>query len=528
MSDYLCITVRWLDQRYHGRDADGDAEWPPSPLRLFQALLASACRQHEQRDSLLESFCWLQKLSAPLIIAPRSQPGHPYARFVPNNDSDKVFDRQKRLAEKRVAPTLLLESLPIHYVWELSKPVTDQERRWASELCRIARGLAIFGWGVDMAVASGVVASEQEISTLPGERWLPGLEGIGRQRPVPCSGTISALKDRYQLFVNRLLNGYFSDVPPLPESAFQNVGYRRPTEPLQHHYAAFSILKLDASDFRAFNTARKALTVAGMVRCVAKLAASRSNGTWTEGRINAFILGHGGGCGNPKQSAAHLPVGPKRFAYLPLPSIQWRGQGKSPVIGSVRRVVVCCFAEGCDAEITWARRIMSGQQLVDEDKQEAVALLSLIPTSDNVVRCYTQTASDWATVTPVVLPGYDDPEHLRRRAQNGKLSTDQQRKALDRLSKRIDGLLRKAVTQAGFSQELADHAEIDWQKVGFWPGTELADRYGVPDHLKRFPRFHVRIQWRDADGKPVEVPGPVCFGGGRFYGIGLFAARPAD
>jgi CRISPR-associated protein Csb2 len=52
----------------------------------------------------------------------------------------------------------------------------------------------------------------------------------------------------------------------------------------------------------------------------------------------------------------------------------------------------------------------------------------------------------------------------------------------------------------------------------------LADRYGVPNHLKRFPRFHVKIQWRDAHKRPVQVTGPVCLGGGRFFGLGLFAA----
>ena len=30
----LRITVAWLDARYHGR------EWPPAPMRLYQALLA--------------------------------------------------------------------------------------------------------------------------------------------------------------------------------------------------------------------------------------------------------------------------------------------------------------------------------------------------------------------------------------------------------------------------------------------------------------------------------------------------------
>jgi CRISPR-associated protein Csb2 len=60
--------------------------------------------------------------------------------------------------------------------------------------------------------------------------------------------------------------------------------------------------------------------------------------------------------------------------------------------------------------------------------------------------------------------------------------------------------------------------------MGFLPGTEPAGRYGVPDHLRRLPRLHVKVRWRDAEGQPVRVPGPICFGGGRFYGIGLFVA----
>ncbi len=43
MTSYLCISVTFLDPLYHGRlNGDRTAEWPPSPLRLYQALLAGA------------------------------------------------------------------------------------------------------------------------------------------------------------------------------------------------------------------------------------------------------------------------------------------------------------------------------------------------------------------------------------------------------------------------------------------------------------------------------------------------------
>ena len=127
-------------------------------------------------------------------------------------------------------------------------------------------------------------------------------------------------------------------------------------------------------------------------------------------------------------------------------------------------------------------------------------------------------------MTPVVLPGYDDPAHYRRRLARGA-SADEQKALLLRLQDRIEALLRKAIIQAGFSPSLAGHADIEWRDVGFWLGTDIASRYGVPDHLKRYPRLHVRIRWRDEAGEPCPVVGPLCVGSGRYYGLGLFAAE---
>jgi CRISPR-associated protein Csb2 len=185
-------------------------------------------------------------------------------------------------------------------------------------------------------------------------------------------------------------------------------------------------------------------------------------------------------------------------------------------------VLLTTLTDGYENEIAWSRRAMSGQVLIDEDMHKQAAELSTIPANDEIVRIYVQPSSTWATVTPVILPGYDDPAHYRRRLKHG-VEADEQKNLLDKLHSRIEALLRKAITQAGLSQELADHANLEWRKVGFWAGAEMADRYGVPQHLKSFPRFHVRIQWRDAQNKPVSIPGPICLGGGRFYGVGLFA-----
>lgn len=514
---YLVITVRFLGDRYHGRTENGrEPEWPPSPLRLYQAVLAGAApRWHDLslRDREFPALEWFQSLEPPQIIAPRAERGRPLLKYVRENLSD--VDPEKRDA-KFSRPTLFCGEPKITYYWSID----PKQEQLANLVANCARHFRALGWGIDMAIGNGaVVESEPKYTT--GEKWLPmpnvvngELLRVPRQQTSSGQdGTIGELMDRFRGSLERLTESGRN--PVLPLSAFRTIGYRRSTDPPSRSVAAFSLLKLDASGFRTFDTARRALTVAGMLRHTAKCAAEKSG--WAEKKINAVILGHG-----DSTDSHHVPVQSWRFAYMPLPSLEPRGDGKARVVGNVRRVILASFAEDFESEIAWARRTLSGAELIDE-KKRPVALLSLLPKTDRVVVQYTQQAASWATVTPVVLPGYDDPDHYRRRLKNG-IGAHEQKKLLSRLDDRIDGLLRKAIIQAGFSGVLAEHAELEWRNSGFLPGVDLASRYGVPDHLRRFPRLHVRLRWRDAQKRSVQVSGPICLGGGRFYGIGLFAA----
>ena len=157
---------------------------------------------------------------------------------------------------------------------------------------------------------------------------------------------------------------------------------------------------------------------------------------------------------------------------------------------------------------------MAGAELVNHDG--VAALLTILPGSDWVLRQYVEESPTWSTVTPVILPGYDDPDHLRRKLKNG-LDAETQKRYLARLDARMDELLRKAFRQAGYSRELIEQAELDWREVGFRPGVELASRYLPPENLNNAPRVHVRVRF------PTAVRGPIAVGSGRFRGFGLFA-----
>ncbi len=532
MPSDLCISIRFFAPEFHGRRDGGDPEWPPSPIRVFQSLVAAAAarlRPEAFSPQIRSAFAWLETLPAPVIATPAGVTASGYRLSVPSNAMDIVAKAWCRGNEsnsgdanpathrtmKAVRPTLLIDGDAVHYLWRLNDPLAEEVRSHVETLSNVARSIVALGWGIDMAAGHAALVSDEEAKALPGERWLPSASTTGDGLRVPVRGTLDALIHRHERFLARLGPGGFTAPPPF--TRYSTVTYRKETQLPLRPVAAFSLRKLDDTGYRAFDTPRQALTVAGMVRHAAKASATATGRA--EGWINTFVLGHG----ESRADTNHITVGPQRFAYLPLPSVEGRGEGRARVIGSVRRVILCSFADGCESGIAWARRALSGRELLDENTGEIVALLSQISESDGIVQHYVQSASSWATVTPVVLPGYDDPAHYRRRLKRG-VGAEEQRQLLDRLSGRIDGLLRKAIMQAGFTQTLADNAELDWRRAGFWPGTDLASAYGVPDHLRRFPRIHVRLHWRDAQGNSLQVPGPVCLGGGRFCGSGLFAA----
>lgn len=533
MPSYFCLSLHFLDFAFHGLQEGGKNEWPPSPLRVFQSMVATAAALQRMQE-VTPALKWLEQQAPPIVIAPiplsssDKAPGH--CLSVPNNAMDIVAKAWCRgnysnsgdanpsthRTMKTVRPVLLPDGTSVHYIWYLSNPVAEDVRDHLETLSDTAQSIVCLGWGVDMVIGHGAIITSEQANTLSGERWLPSINAMAEGLRMPKKGTLDALIQRHERFLKRLDSNGFISPPPLSE--YDKIMYQHITDRQPREVAAFSLLKPDASGYHGFDTTTMAFVVSGMMRHATSLTAK--NAGWSKSDINAFVLGHG----EAQNGEKHTPVGPQRFAYFPLPSIESRSKSKAHVVGSIRRVLITSFGETMESKITWARRALSGHDLIEKTNKESIALLSPIPANEKVVQYYTKSAAEWSTVTPVILPGYDDPAHFRRRLKQG-ISAEEQKRLLARLDNRIDGLLRKAITQAGISKDLADNASLEWRKVGFWAGTELADRYRVPKHLERFSRFHVRLQWCDANKKPIEIFGPICIGGGRFYGLGLFAAE---
>jgi CRISPR-associated protein Csb2 len=255
---------------------------------------------------------------------------------------------------------------------------------------------------------------------------------------------------------------------------------------------------------QAFNPLRRTREVAGMLRNATATIAQGLG--WPDERINVFVHGKTLDGAKPSNGAKS----PDRFQYLPLPTIN-RALKR---LESIRRMLITAPAH-CAEQIASARRALAGAELINNEK-EVAALLTILPGSDWVVRQYVEKSRTWSTVTPVILPGYDDPDHLRRKLKNCR-DAETQKRYLARLDARIEDLLRKAFRQAGYSDELLEHAELDWRDGGFRAGVQLASRYLPPENLDNRPRYHVRVRF------PHPIPGPVVIGSGRFRGFGLFA-----
>ena len=307
MPTYLDLSVQFLDPipSFHGCGDGGEAEWPPSPLRLFQALLCGASarwRTAQFGETAAPAIKWLEGRTPEVVAPPVRVSRTPYRMYVPNNVGDLTVAAWARgtseasiaehRVEKDVRPTWLqvdeAESVTIHYLYSLS----ESHFPHLTTLKAAARSITHLGWGLDMATGNAAVLSEEEAALLPGERWRPA-DDFGRNGlRVPVAGTLEALVRKHGAFLNRigrdsLGNEFSNPVPPL--SAFRAVGYRRATDPPRRPFIVFELRNDD--DTRFSYPQERLIHLTGMLRHLAiKLMTDLPPGRrWQLGRLVAHI-----------------------------------------------------------------------------------------------------------------------------------------------------------------------------------------------------------------------------------------------
>lgn len=535
MSSLLKISVRFLLDEFDGRGDGGEPEWPPSPLRLFQTLTNSAARLG--MDIFASSMEHLEKLPPPLIAASKCaavQPRFGTTFYVPNNDGDLWFGKTDKSGGKRVEkncrPTRLPENAVVHYLWEIDSAAP---RQFIGNVQQLARAISAFGWGVNMVVADAVAVESGSLPDISAgsEKWLPS-EDDGVALRVPITGTLVALEDRHKAFLGRLPNApggsqVFRPVAPL--ESFRVINYRRESELVHPPYTVFALRTPDDSKFAAFDPQWRCLHLTGMLRHVATRPDFAAALGWDEKKVDAFVLGHD----TSEPTAPRPTAGEPRLVFIPLPSIEWRGEERGHTVGSIRRVLVTVYGHCPAADFSRIVRALEGRELIDEKTGNTATFLRRQSKNDAAIADYFADSASWATVTPVVLPGYDDPRKLRHRLRDGAppLSATEKEQIILKLDARIDRLLRKAFLDAGLPTSLVEDADLQWRATGFIPGADLVSRYSVPDQCRRFRRLHVRVNWRertpDGELRPRKLSGPFCIGSGRFFGLGLFVPVPS-
>lgn len=505
MSRHLVWSFRFLTPWFHGRGDEGAPEWPPSPLRAFQAVVASAGRAG-RLEATRQALAWLEKLGPPRIFAPAANPSPVgYRLSVPHNAMDLVGKQwskgdegtpSKHRAMKNVRPMALPEGAAVHYVW----PV-DAHATVSAPLLAAVRGVGSLGWGIDLVVGDCQVLDTGDLVTLGAElRVWQSRRGGAAELRTPVPGTLDDLDERHAAFQSRTSLEDPTLRPPPPLRTFAITEYARTDSPVPVPVACFTLMRVDADRFRSFDPARGGMIVAGMLRHAVRTAAERAG--WTAERTRRTVLGHG--------DTQH-----PRLLLVPVPSIEPREEG-GEVAGAIRRVLL--FSTAADgADTAWAQRVLGGMDLIDEKSGEVQAVLSTTTSSDRVLDRYVRESSNWVTATPMVLPGHDNLGKLRHKIRATRSGAAQQA-LLMRLQSRREGLIRKALRHAGLDDELVFSATIETRSSGFLAGVDLASRYAVPSHLTHAPRVHVKLSW------PRPVPGPLCLGRGRFSGMGLFVA----
>lgn len=492
MAHSLVIAARLHQGRYHGEDDrfDGAGGWPPSPGRLFQALVAGAAKGANLLPEDVQALRWLEGLDPPRIAAAPGRPGRVLRLFVPNNDLDAKGGDPGRVAEIRVAknwrPVFFDSNEPVLYVWDLERESPEAER-----VCDIASSLYQLGRGIDMAWAVGEVVERGEavarLMSHPGVVRLPGPSG---ETAVPRGGTLDSLVGRYAGKRRRLRpegrgrKARLLFVQP-PKAVFDRRAYDAP--PRQLHFE----LRLSDGRFAPRRLASAAPLSSGLLAAATVRLQESLPGRSEE--FERLIRGRGAG---PSDLA-------QRVRLLPIPSI-----GSPHADPSIRRVLVEIPA-GCPvrvADLAWA---FAGVRAYDS-RTGGPWPGRLVSTSDGrMAERFMTTANSFRSLTAVALPRAS----RRRIGSGGRKPAAERSREEQRAVSSVFQALRHARIEGRPSG-------VRVQKEPFIRRGARAEDFAEGTRFSKHALWHVQLEFSE------PIAGPLVIGDGRFSGLGLM--EPVD
>ncbi len=496
MSSVLIISARFHEGRYHGT-----GDWPPSPARLFQALIAGAGLQGPIQRDHEEALEWLERMRPPVMAAPTIRKGQPVGNFVPNNDLDAVGGDPRRIgsvrAKKEIRAWLFDAEQPLLYAWTL--PDIHDAEKFADVLCQLAEKIYQLGRGVDLAWAWAEIISETELAhrldEYAGTVHRPALAGAGKPVPCPVGGSFASLEKRYHANVSRfevvkIDRAVSQSFRRLPKPKFQPVAYDSP--PTRKLFELRSVV--EPEQFQAWNLEHATLLIQSIRDAVFKKLVAAFPAK--QAQIEHWLIGRNADGSNGGKAD-------ERIRLIPLPSI-----GHAHSDHQIRRVLVEAPAN-CPIradDLSWA---CNGVELGEGGNLSGLTASE----EDSFMEHFGigRAATHWRTLTPAALPESASRRRIEptRRVAEAKNASE---RAHEQQQARMAVLT--ALRHAGFNLDVLD---VVLQREPFQSHGVRAEAFAPRTRFAKERLWHVAIQFAE----PVQ--GPLVLGDGRFLGLGVFA-----
>ncbi|HET8580806.1 MAG TPA: type I-U CRISPR-associated protein Csb2 [Nitrospiraceae bacterium] len=495
----LSIRVQFLTD-YSGR------EWPPSPGRVFKALVCAArggwaAPRRRDLDACLRAI--EEHPTSPVVAAPDAIMRYAgQRRFLPNNSTRWPPRRQSDpkpgsdLDEERLFRWGISSPPIVWYHW----PAVDSAL--VPQIARLARHVPSIGKGEDFAAVDATDQPPPDDLKWWREAAAGEKDTISLEIPEPgCVDVCDAAFWRAD------------DQSTLPTLGVRPVLYSSNQTHLTSDLVF--VLALRAGRHRRSWDARLLLQVVGPIRnllddvrgdITSTLASSEAERRRLKAVVDRVILGH-----DERGDAVREP----HLAVLPIPSLV----GPYPD-GRIRRVALVGFHCAQDpirrAMIDLAHILLHGRELVDEGNPTGVRVYSESDPQWAGLLC--QPSRVWVSVTPVIQPANELTAAEWNRLRAARKAPDENEKVIRAIEKRLEKRRIELITRSVYQAIGTDEARVASVEVirgGPIAGVHVATQYRVTGYLSETPRLHVRLVF----DRPVQ--GPLAIGRGRHVGFGL-------
>lgn len=476
----LAVEIEYLNRvSYAARfDTPNEPEWPPHPDRLFMAMTAAwgeSGGDHSEESALR----WLEMQAPPEIVAPKASARDSFRNFVPTSsnaayrtsylDGANILQLHDSIVRKeRQFPAMVLpdDDFTVYMIWRDAEPGNDTR----DALDRLAKKVSRVGHSASLV---RVALCDRPV---PEPTHVPHGKGSAAYIRCPGKGRLDTLMGEF--------GGSESAVPSRPGAAKATI-----YGDMRHLPPASAMGDENEWIVLSFSGEPPALTSFPPVAKTARDAVM----SHVQGEVHEVVSGHAGD---------RTPAQNPHMAIVPMANVGWDRPGRpdgslmglalvlprksvygTPERRQVRQAVARFLESGGDLVVGTGGRFRLGR--------DARSRKSLMPGR------YTQQASIWQSVTPVVLD-----HHPKRNKSPASIVADACQKI---------GLPRPSHAHTA-RHSSASGAPPAYVKKGGGSGWH----HPKPGFLDNKYVCHATVEFE------LPVQGPVMLGAGRYYGLGLF------